>query len=43
MFLEKVRKLLDRLVDFAPVDAVCDTMAKKFMHDSLPPYLDPSE
>lgn len=34
---------MDKMISFAPVDAACDMMAKKFIHDSLPPYLDPSK
>ena len=40
-FLSKVQKLMEKLMTFAPVDGACDLMAKKFVHDSLPPYLNP--
>lgn len=41
--MKKVQKLMDKLLSFAPVDAACDMMAKKFIHDSLPPCLDMSK
>ncbi|XP_067941831.1 ribosomal oxygenase 1-like isoform X2 [Watersipora subatra] len=42
-FLSKLQKLMEKLMAFAPVDGACDLMAKKFVHDSLPPFLNPVE
>ncbi|XP_051833602.1 ribosomal oxygenase 1 [Antechinus flavipes] len=42
-FLEKVQRLLTRLVQYAPVDAVADQRAKGFLHDCLPPVLSEKE
>jgi len=42
-FMEKVKKLMTKLIDYAPVDAACDQMGKRLMHDVLPPALELSE
>uniref|UniRef100_G3W9N5 Bifunctional lysine-specific demethylase and histidyl-hydroxylase n=1 Tax=Sarcophilus harrisii TaxID=9305 RepID=G3W9N5_SARHA len=42
-FLEKVQRLLARLGQYAPVDAVADQRAKGFLHDCLPPVLSEKE
>ncbi|XP_069090772.1 ribosomal oxygenase 1 [Pleurodeles waltl] len=42
-FLQKVRKLIKKLADHAPVDAGVDQKAKDFMHDCLPPVLTEAE
>ena len=42
-FMERIRQLMGRLFDFAPVDAAADQMGKRFVRDSLPPYLTPDE
>merc|ERR1719339_857273 len=42
-FMDKVKKLMTKLIDYAPVDAACDQMGKKLMHDVLPPALELSE
>ncbi|XP_036590397.1 ribosomal oxygenase 1 [Trichosurus vulpecula] len=42
-FLEKVQRLLARLAQYAPVDAVADQRAKGFLHDCLPPVLSEKE
>lgn len=39
MFGKKLASLMSKLLGFIPVDEVADTMAAKFMHDSLPPCL----
>lgn len=38
-FLKTVSKLFDKLKETALVDASVDQMAKSFLHDSLPPYV----
>ena len=38
-FMRKVQQLMNRLMTYAPVDAAADQMAKKYIHDSLPPVL----
>jgi len=38
-FLKTVSKLFDKLKETALVDASVDQMAKDFLHDSLPPYI----
>jgi len=38
-FLKTVSKLFDKLKETALVDASVDQMAKDFLHDSLPPYV----
>jgi len=43
LFLEKTKKLMDKLFSYAPVDAVVDQMGKRLMHDVLPPHLEPGE
>merc|ERR1719154_814499 len=42
-FMDKVKKLMTKLIDYAPVDAACDQMGKKLMHSVLPPALELSE
>ncbi|XP_027700772.1 ribosomal oxygenase 1 [Vombatus ursinus] len=42
-FLEKVQRLLARMAQYAPVDAVADQRAKGFLHDCLPPVLSEKE
>jgi len=42
-FMEKVKKLMTKLIDYAPVDAACDQLGKKLMGDLLPPALELSE
>ncbi|GAB1601475.1 ribosomal oxygenase 1-like isoform X2 [Argonauta hians] len=42
-FMKHIDKLMRRLISHAPVDAACDQMGKKFLHDSLPPYISDSE
>ena len=37
--MRKVQQLMNRLMTYAPVDAAADQMAKKYIHDSLPPVL----
>merc|ERR1712115_98651 len=39
-FVEKVKVLMTKLLDHAPVDEACDQLGKKLMHDVLPPALD---
>ncbi|XP_063145924.1 ribosomal oxygenase 1 [Candoia aspera] len=43
LFLEKIRTLVTKLMDYAPVDAAVDQKAKSFLHDCLPPVLTESE
>ena len=38
-FLRKIEQLMSKLVTYAPVDSAADQMAKKYIHDSLPPVL----
>jgi lysine-specific demethylase/histidyl-hydroxylase NO66 len=38
-FIEKVKSLLAKLSDHAPIDAAVDQMGKQFIHDALPPVL----
>ncbi|NWW90290.1 RIOX1 oxygenase, partial [Rhynochetos jubatus] len=38
-FMEKVRSLMKKLIDYAPIDAAVDQRAKAFLHDCLPPVL----
>lgn len=38
-FIEKVKSLMVKLFDHAPIDAAVDQMGKHFMHDALPPVL----
>jgi len=42
-FVEKVKSLMTKLLEFAPVDEACDQLGKKLMHDALPPALELSE
>ena len=42
-FMERIRLLMGRLFDYAPVDAAVDQMGKRFMRDTLPPYLTTDE
>ncbi|XP_056423466.1 ribosomal oxygenase 1 isoform X2 [Hyla sarda] len=42
-FIEKVRVLMRKLAEYAPVDAAVDQKAKAFLHDCLPPVLTPAE
>ena len=42
-FVEKVKTLMKKLIDYAPIDAACDQLGKKLMHDVLPPALELSE
>ena len=38
-FLRRIEQLMRQLITYAPVDAACDQMGKKFIYDSLPPML----
>ena len=38
-FLRRIEQLMHQLITYAPVDAACDQMGKKFIYDSLPPML----
>lgn len=42
-FISHVDKLMRRLIAHVPVDAACDQMGKKFMHDTLPPVITKEE
>jgi len=42
-FVDKVKTLMKKLIDYAPIDAACDQLGKKLMHDVLPPALEVSE
>lgn len=42
-FVDKVMRLMGKLLTSAPVDACADQMAKGFIHDSLPPVLSKEE
>ncbi|NXG49877.1 RIOX1 oxygenase, partial [Psilopogon haemacephalus] len=42
-FVERVQRLIKKLVDYAPIDAAVDQRAKSFLHDCLPPVLTQSE
>ncbi|XP_013379273.1 ribosomal oxygenase 1 [Lingula anatina] len=42
-FLRKIEQLMTKLLSYAPVDAACDQMGKKCVHDSLPPVLTKAE
>ncbi|XP_032043891.1 ribosomal oxygenase 1 [Aythya fuligula] len=42
-FVEKLQRLMKKLVDYAPIDAAVDQRAKSFLHDCLPPVLTQSE
>lgn len=43
VFLQKIRGLVTKLMDYAPVDAAVDQKAKSFFHDCLPPVLTETE
>ncbi|XP_007438261.1 ribosomal oxygenase 1 [Python bivittatus] len=43
VFLQKIRTLVTKLMDYAPVDAAVDQKAKSFLHDCLPPVLTETE
>ena len=38
-FMSKVKNLMGKLFQYAPVDSAVDQMGKRFMHTALPPYL----
>ncbi|KAM4771860.1 ribosomal oxygenase 1-like [Rhinophrynus dorsalis] len=42
-FKQKVRSLIRKLADYAPIDAAVDQKAKEFLHDCLPPVLTAAE
>ena len=42
-FVDKVKTMMKKLIDYAPIDAACDQLGKKLMHDVLPPALELSE
>merc|ERR1712112_21547 len=42
-FVDKAKTLMKKLIDYAPIDAACDQLGKKLMHDVLPPALELSE
>ncbi|XP_061467237.1 ribosomal oxygenase 1 [Rhineura floridana] len=42
-FMQKVKALITKLIDYAPVDAAVDQKAKAFLRDCLPPVLTESE
>lgn len=42
-FMETAKSLFDRVWQHALVDGAADQMAKKFMHEAMPPYLTESE
>jgi len=42
-FVKKVKSLMTKLLEFAPIDEACDQLGKKLMHDVLPPALELSE
>jgi len=42
-FMNKVKGLMGKLFNYAPVDNAVDQMGQKLMHVSLPPYLTPQE
>merc|ERR1712212_195211 len=42
-FITKVKHLMTKLIDYAPIDAACNQMGKKLMHEVLPPALELSE
>lgn len=41
--LKKLKKLFDKLFDYAPVDAAADQLAKDYIHAALPPCLSSDE
>ena len=42
-FIERVTELASKVVDSVAIDSGVDEMGKRFVHDTLPPYLTPSE
>jgi lysine-specific demethylase/histidyl-hydroxylase NO66 len=42
-FIEKIKSLVTKLSDHAPIDAAVDQMGKQFIHDALPPMLTAGE
>ena len=42
-FIERVTELASKVVNGAAIDSGVDEMGKRFIHDTLPPYLTPSE
>jgi lysine-specific demethylase/histidyl-hydroxylase NO66 len=42
-FIEKIKFLMTKLFDHAPIDAAVDQMGKQFIHDALPPMLTAGE
>jgi len=42
-FIAKVKQLMTKLIDHAPIDAACDQLGKKLMRVVLPPALELSE
>jgi lysine-specific demethylase/histidyl-hydroxylase NO66 len=43
VFIEKIKSLMAKLFDHAPIDAAVDQMGKQFIHDALPPMLTAGE
>ena len=42
-FIDKTAKLIKKLINYIPIDAAVDQMAKQYLHDSMPPCLKESE
>ena len=42
-FIERVTELASKVVTSVAIDSGVDQMGKRFIHDTLPPYLTPSE
>ena len=42
-FISRLTKLVPKIITQDSIDAGVDQMGKRFIHDSLPPYLTPSE
>ena len=42
-FMERIRQLMSRLYQYAPIDAAVDQMGKRFVRDQLPPYITQDE
>lgn len=42
-FIDKTAKLIKKLINYIPIDAAVDQMAKQYLHDSMPPCLNESE
>ena len=38
-FLKKIEQFMMKMIAHAPVDGAADQMAKRFLHESLPPVL----